>query len=307
MRIVFFGTPAFAVPTFQALRRERYQVVGVVTQPDRAQGRSRSKLVAPPVKLEAEAAGLPVLQPTRPLGDVFIANLRRLEPDLAIVVAYGHILRPDVLSIPRLGMINVHASLLPRWRGAAPIQHAIIAGDAETGISIMQLDEGLDSGPVLHRVATPIGPDETAGDLAARLADLGATAMVEALSLLAGGFARPKPQDASAATLAPKIDREDARMDWSREAVTLARRVRAFEPSPGAWTLQGDKPLKLFGAVPLSEQGEAGRVLAAGARLVIGCGRGALAVREVQPAGRNRSPVADWVRGRGIAVGDRLG
>jgi methionyl-tRNA formyltransferase len=307
MRIVFFGTPAFAVPSLQALRRERYQLVGVVTQPDRAQGRSRSTLVASPVKLEAEAAGLPLLQPTRPLGDVFLANLRRLEADLAVVVAYGHILRPEVLSVPRLGMINVHASLLPRWRGAAPIQHAIIAGDAETGVSIMQLDEGLDSGPVLHRAATPIGPEETAGDLAARLADLGATALVEALSLLAGGIARPESQDAGAATLAPKIDREDARMHWGSHAVTLARRVRAFDPAPGAWTVQDDKPLKLFGAVPMSESGEPGRVLAAGDRLVIGCGRGALAVREVQPAGRNRLPVSDWVRGRGIAVGDQLG
>jgi len=307
MRIVFFGTPSCAVPSFQALRRNRYQLVGVVTQPDRAQGRSRSNLVAPPVKLEAEAAGLLVLQPPRPLGDVFLANLRRLEADLAVVVAYGHILRPEVLSIPRLGMINVHASLLPRWRGAAPIQHAIIAGDVETGVSIMQLDEGLDSGPVLHRAATPIGPDETAGDLAARLADLGATALVETLSLLAGGLARPEAQSASEATLAPKIDRDDARIDWSGEALTLARRVRAFDPAPGAWTVQGDKPLKLFGAAPTSGQGEPGRVLAAGDRLVIGCGRGALAVREIQPAGRHRLLVADWVRGRGIVVGDRLG
>jgi methionyl-tRNA formyltransferase len=307
MRIVFFGTPAFAVPSFQALRRERYQVVGVVTQPDRAQGRSRSRLVAPPIKLEAEAAGLPVLQPPRPMGDVFLANLRRLEPDLAVVVAYGHLLRSDVLTTPPLGMINVHASLLPRWRGAAPIQHAIIGGDAETGVSIMQLDAGLDSGPVLHRVATPIGPDETAGELAARLAELGATALVEALSLLTGGFARPEPQDPAGATLAPKFDRDDARLNWSDEAEALARRVRAFDPAPGAWALHGDKPLKLFGAAASSQPGEPGRVLAAGDRLVIGCGQSALSVREIQPAGRGRLPVADWIRGRGIAVGDRLG
>ena len=158
MRIVFFGTPEFAVPSFRALLRERYQVVGVVTQPDQPQGRSRTHAVAPPVKTEALNAGIPVLQPARPLGDVFLAGLRRLEPDLGVVVAYGHILRPDVLSLPRLGMINVHASLLPRWRGAAPIQHAILAGDTETGVSIMQMEQGLDSGPVLHRVATPIGP-----------------------------------------------------------------------------------------------------------------------------------------------------
>ncbi len=307
MRIVFFGTPAFAVPSFQALRRERYQVVGVVTQPDRAQGRSRSRLVAPPIKLEAEAAGLPVLQPPRPMGDVFLANLRRLEPDLAVVVAYGHILRSDVLSTPPLGMINVHASLLPRWRGAAPIQHAIIGGDAETGVSIMQLDAGLDSGPVLHRVATPIGPDETAGELAARLAELGAAALVDALSLLTGGVARPEPQDPAGATLAPKFDRDDARLNWSDEAEALARRVRAFDPAPGAWALHGDKPLKLFGAAASSQPGEPGRILAAGDRLVIGCGQSALSVREIQPAGRGRLPVADWIRGRGIAVGDRLG
>lgn len=307
MRIVFFGTPAFAVPSLRALLREQYQVVGVVTQPDRAQGRSRSRLVAPPIKLEAEAAGLPVLQPPRPMGDVFLANLRRLEPDLAVVVAYGHILRSDVLSTPPLGMINVHASLLPRWRGAAPIQHAIIGGDAETGVSIMQLDAGLDSGPVLHRVATPIGPDETAGELAARLAELGAAALVDALSLLTGGVARPEPQDPAGATLAPKFDRDDARLNWSDEAEALARRVRAFDPAPGAWALHGDKPLKLFGAAASSQPGEPGRILAAGDRLVIGCGQSALSVREIQPAGRGRLPVADWIRGRGIAVGDRLG
>jgi methionyl-tRNA formyltransferase len=240
------------------------------------------------------------------MGDVFLANLRRLEPDLAVVVAYGHILRSDVLSVPPLGMINVHASLLPRWRGAAPIQHAIIAGDAETGVSIMQLDEGLDSGPVLHRVATTIGPEETAGELAVRLAELGATALLEALSLLTGGFAKPEPQDPAAATLAPKIDRGDARLDWSGEAPALARRVRAFDPAPGAWALHGDKPLKLFGATASPEPGEPGQVLATGERLVIGCRGGSLVVREVQPSGRGRLAVSDWVRGRGIAVGDRL-
>jgi methionyl-tRNA formyltransferase len=306
MRIVFFGTPDFAVPSLRALLRERYQVVGAVTQPDRPQGRSRSTLVAPPVKAEAHTAGIPVLQPARPLGDVFLAGLRRLEPDLGVVVAYGHILRPEVLSLPRLGMINVHASLLPRWRGAAPIQHAILAGETETGVSIMQMEQGLDSGPVLHRVATPIGAEETAGVLAGRLAELGATALVETLSLLAGGLARPEPQDASGVTFAPKVDRDSARLDWRRDAPALARQVRAFDPSPGAWTTHEQGPLKLFGAVASGEPGEPGCVLAAGDRLVVGCGEGALAVREVQPAGRTRLPVAEWARGRGIAVGARL-
>jgi methionyl-tRNA formyltransferase len=307
MRIVFFGTPQFAVPSLRALLGERYAVVGVVTQPDRPQGRSRSTLVSPPVKIEAERAGIPVLQPTRPLGDVFLASLRRLEADLGVVVAYGHILRPAVLSLPRLGMINVHASLLPRWRGAAPVQHAILAGDVETGISIMQLEEGLDSGPVLHRIATPIGADETAGALAARLAELGATALVDALSLLSAGFAKPEPQDGTRVTIAPKIDRDSARIDWRKEAASVARQVRAFDPAPGAWATHEAAPLKLFGGMPTDDRGEPGRVLAAGDRLVVGCGDGALAVREVQPAGRNRLAVREWIRGRGITLGERLG
>jgi methionyl-tRNA formyltransferase len=307
MRIVFFGTPEFAVPSLQALLRERYQVVGVVTQPDKPQGRSRSTLVPPPVKQEAERAGIPVLQPVRPLGDVFLAGLRHLEPELGIVVAYGHILRTDVLSLPKQGMINVHASLLPRWRGAAPIQHAILAGDRETGISIMQMEEGLDSGPVLHRIATPLGDGETAGALATRLSELGATALVDALSLLTGGFAKPEPQVAAAVTLAPKIDRDSARLDWRREAEALARQVRAFDPAPGAWATLADGPVKLFGAAATDQAGEPGQVLAAGDRLVVGTGRGALEVREVQPAGRTRLTVGDWVHGRGIAAGDRLG
>jgi methionyl-tRNA formyltransferase len=306
MRIVFFGTPAFAVPSLRALLREHYQVVGVVTQPDRPQGRSRSRLVAPPVKLEAEAADLPILQPVRPLGDVFVAGLRRLEPELGVVVAYGHILRPDVLRLPRLGMINVHASLLPRWRGAAPIQHAILAGDFETGISIMQMDQGLDSGPVLHRVAIEVGDDEPAGRLSERLAIVGAKALVDTLSLLATGSARPQPQDPAGVTLAPKIDRDQARLDWSRPADAVARQVRAFDPAPGAWTTHDGADLKLFGATLVERPGEPGRVLDVGSRLVVGCGGGSIGLAEVQPAGRNRLPVADWLRGRSAAVGARF-
>jgi methionyl-tRNA formyltransferase len=214
MRIVFFGTPVFAVASLQALLHERITVVGVVTQPDKPQGRSRSELIPPPVKVAARDAGIPVLQPVRPVGDVFTASLRRLEPDLGIVVAYGHILRPEVLSVPPRGMINVHASLLPRHRGAAPIQHAILAGDRATGISIMQMEEGLDSGPVLHHVVTPIGADETAGALAGRLADLGAAALVEAISLCSSGLTRPQLQDNSKATSSPSLDRELAHLDW---------------------------------------------------------------------------------------------
>jgi methionyl-tRNA formyltransferase len=306
MRIVFFGTPDFAAVSLRALIQSRFTVCGVVTQPDKPQGRSRSELVSPSVKVAAQAEGIPLLQPVRPMGDVFTASLRRLEPDLGVVVAYGHILRPEVLSIPPRGMINVHASLLPRYRGAAPIQHAILKGESETGISIMQMEEGLDSGPVLHRVATPIEPDETAGTLTARLAELGAAALVEALSLIAGGLARAQPQDHSRATYAPKVDRDMARLVWQRDAATLERQVRAFDPAPGAWTMMNGGVLKLFGAREVPGTGEPGSVLAAGDRLVIAAGRGALAVREVQPAGRTRIPVAAWVRGRGIAIGQQL-
>lgn len=306
MRIVFFGTPDFAVSSFQALVKGGFPVTGVVTQPDKPQGRSRSELVPPPIKVAAQAAGIPVLQPVRPVGDVFTTSLRRLEPDLGVVVAYGHILRPEVLSIPPRGMINVHASLLPRYRGAAPIHHAILRGETETGISIMQMEAGLDSGPVLHRVTTPIEPDETAGALMARLAELGATGLIDALSLISGGLARAQSQDHSRATYAPKIDRDMAKLVWERDATTLVRQIRAFDPAPGAWTELNGGILKVFGAREVPGVGEPGSVLAAGDRLVIAAGRGAVALQEVQPAGKTRIPVAAWVRGRSIAPGQRL-
>lgn len=307
MRIVFFGTPEFAVASLRALLAGPFTVAGVVTQPDKAQGRSRSRLIPPPVKLAAQPQGLPVLQPERPTGDLFLTSLHRLEAELGVVVAYGHILRREVLRLPRLGMINVHASLLPRFRGAAPIQHAILAGECETGISIMQMEEGLDTGPVLCQVPTPIMPGETAGALTLRLAELGAATLVKATSLLAEGLAHPLPQDPADATYAPKIGRETARLDWRREASWLARQVRAFDPTPGAWTSLQGAPLKLFGATPLEGGGDhPGMVMEAGRQLVIACGGGALALDEVQPAGKSRLPVGDWVRGRGISTGQRL-
>ena len=306
MRIVFFGTPEFAVPSLESLVHERYDIAAVVTQPDKPQGRSRSTLVAPPVKIAAERAGLQVLQPERPTGDVFLASLRRLDPDLGIVVAYGHILRLDLLMLPPRGMINVHASLLPRFRGAAPIQHAILAGDATTGVSIMRMEQGLDSGPVLLRLDARIHEEDTSGDLAVRLAALGAKALMVALDLLENGTSRAEPQDASAATYAPKIDRDQARLDWSLGATVLARQVRAFDPAPGAWTTHQGAPLKLFGPSLTEARGEPGTVLSVGEQLVVAAGDGSLAVREVQPAGKTRLSVDAWVRGRGIAPGERL-
>jgi methionyl-tRNA formyltransferase len=306
MRIIFFGTPDFADASLRALLRAGHDVVGVVTQPDRPQGRSRSALIPPPVKLSALDAHVPVLQPERPVGDLFLAALRRLEPDLGVVVAYGHILRPDVLALPRLGMINVHASLLPKLRGAAPIQWAIANGETETGVSIMRMDPGMDSGPVYLRVPTPVTTDDTGGTLTARLAELGTQALLETLNDLVRGQAAPEPQDEALATFAPKVTRETARIDWTQDAPTVARRIRAFDPAPGAWTTLAGTDVKLFGARATPAHGAPGTVLDAGERLVIAAASGAVDIAEVQPAGRKRMAVAQWARGRGVEPGRRL-
>jgi len=307
MRIVFFGTPEFAVPSLRSLLDRRNEIVAVVTQPDRPQGRSRTTLVPPPVKLAAIDAGLHLLQPERPVGDLFLASLRHLRAELGVVVAYGHILRPEILTTPPLGMINVHASLLPRYRGPAPIPWAILNGETETGVSIMRMDAGLDTGRVLQRVETPIAPDDTGGSLSDRLADLGAKAVADVVARLAKGDLPGEAQDHSTATYAPKIDRDATRLSFTGAAIGVARKVRAFDPNPGAWAMHADAPVKLFGGRVVTGQGEPGQVLAAGRRtLVIACGDDALEVLEVQPAGKTRITVDAWVRGRAIAVGDRF-
>jgi methionyl-tRNA formyltransferase len=305
MRIAFFGTPAFAVPSLRALLEEGFEVAAVVTQPDRPQGRSRSTLVPPPVKLVALEEGVPVLQPEKPTG-AFADELRALQADLGVVVAYGHILRPDLLAIPRLGYVNVHASLLPALRGAAPIQSAILNGLETTGVSIMQLEAGLDSGPVLHRIETEIPADETGGELTERLAELGAGALVEALTLLDAGEAVAVAQDHSGATYAPKITRESTRLDWTRDAATLARAIRAYDPEPGSWTTLNGETVKLFGARAVNGSGEPGSVIAAGKTLQIAAAVGVVEVSDIQPAGKKRMPVSALVSGRGIAVGARF-
>lgn len=307
MRVVFFGTPGFAVPSLRALLDAGHDVAAVVTQPDRPQGRSRSLLVPPAVKEIALAHRIPVLQPERPVGDLFIETLRRAQADIGVVVAYGHILRPAVLEVPPGGMVNVHASLLPRWRGAAPIQAAILAGDPVTGVSVMEMEAGLDSGPVLLRAATPIGAEETAGELADRLARLGADTLLEAVAVVEDGSARPEPQDDAAATFAPKVTREAARLDWMRDAASLARATRAYDPAPGAWTIRDGEPVKLFHGAALPGGGDPGTVLAAGDTLRVATAAGVLEVREVQPAGKRRMPVVEWTRGRGVTPGSRLG
>lgn len=305
MRIVFFGTPAFAVPSLRALLEEGFDVQAVVSQPDRAQGRSRSQLVPPPVKVAALEEGIPVLQPERPVGD-FAADLAALGADLGVVVAYGHILKPEILAIPRLGMINVHASLLPALRGAAPIQWAILNGNETTGVSIMQMEAGLDSGPVYHQIETEVAADETGAELTERLAELGAAALVEALTVLEAGEAQAQPQDHARATFAPKVHRGHTRLDWGRDGAALARVVRAFDPDPGAWALLDGQEVKLFGGRVANAGGDPGTVLTTGTTLQIAAQVGALEVCEVQPAGKKRMPVEAWVRGRGIAAGQRF-
>jgi methionyl-tRNA formyltransferase len=306
MRIVFFGTPSFAEVSLRALLDAGHDLVGVVTQPDKPQGRSRSVLVPPPVKVLAESRGLRLLQPEKPAGDVFLAALRRFKPDLGVVVAYGHILRQQVLDIPRLGMINVHASLLPKLRGAAPIQWALAGGETETGVSIMRMEAGLDSGPVYAQARINIVAGDTGGSLTSRLAELGAQTLVELLPAIAKGSARATPQDHAAATYAPKLSREAALVDWTADAGSIARRICAFDPVPGAWTRLGTTDIKLFHARAALGAGEPGEVLHTGDRILVAAGEGAVEVGEVQPAGRRRAAAGEWIRGRGVAQGQRF-
>jgi len=308
VRVLFWGTPDFAVTPLAALLGEGLDVVGVVTQPDKPQGRSRSSVIASPVKTLAIREEIPVLQPVKARDPAFVDEISKLEPDISVVVAYGQILSREVIDLPRLGTLNIHASLLPALRGAAPIQGAILAGFAETGISIMQMVPALDAGPVLHQVKTPIGPEETYGELAMRLSELGALAIVEALALMSAGATTPKEQDASLVTLAPKVARESARIDWTEDSQQVSRGIRAYDPRPAAFTSAGGEEVKLFHP-SLAEglSGNPGQVLEAGDDLVVACGTGAVRISEVQPAGRRRMAAGDWTRGRAVAVGDILG
>jgi methionyl-tRNA formyltransferase len=314
VRVLFWGTPEFAAPALRALVGEGFDVVGVVTQPDRPRGRSRSVLAAPPVKEIALAEGIPVLQPERPRGEEFIAALAELRPDISVVVAYGHILRREVIELPPLGTVNVHASLLPALRGADPIRAAIRRGLSETGVTIMQMVEQLDAGPMLLQMRTPVTDETTYGELSMRLSELGALALVEALALISVGESRAEPQDESLASFAPKAVRGDARIDWSADCVTVSRVIRAHDPVPGAFTSLRDAEVKLFAVRSLEggsgtpgDNSTPGEILAVGDTLTIACGGGVIGVAEVQPAGKRRITVAEWARGRGAATGDVFG
>jgi methionyl-tRNA formyltransferase len=306
MRILFWGTPDFAAPTLRALIGEGHEVVAVVTQPDRPQGRSRSTLVPPPVKEIAVAEGIPVLQPDRPRGEEFLAQLRAFEPELSVVVAYGHILTQEVIDLPMRGTVNIHASLLPRWRGAAPIQAAILAGDAETGVSIQRMVRQLDAGPILFESRVSLPPGVTGGELTEALSELGAEAIVEALILMELGGVEERPQDESRVTYAAKIDRTMARLDFTQDAPAVVRAIHAFDPRPGAWSIIRDTETRLFGARAVTDRrGEPGEVLEVGEMgMFVACGSGAVAVETVHPAGRRRVAALDWAQGRGVAVGD---
>ncbi|MBI4542493.1 MAG: methionyl-tRNA formyltransferase [Gemmatimonadetes bacterium] len=306
MRVLFFGTPEFAVPSLKALVGEGFDVVGVVTRPDRPTGRHRSKATASPVKVAALAEDLPVLQPERPVTDEFLGQVGELVPDCSVVVAYGHLLPERLLAVPRLGAINVHASLLPALRGAAPIQRAILEGYAETGVTIMQMDAGLDTGPILHQVATPILPDETGGELGIRLSEIGAQALVEALTLMEETGLQPRPQNGERASYAPKLTREEERINWRRGAAEVARQIRALDPLPGAWAECRGGALKLFGARVREGAGRAGEVLGVGDALLVACAAGAVEVVEVQPAGRSRMSARAFVNGRRVEPGEML-
>src|SRR4051794_14077782 len=279
MRVLFWGTPEFATPALRALLGEGFDVCGVVTQPDRPVGRSRSTTQSSPVKVIAVDEGIPVLQPERPRGEEFLAELARLEAEVSVVVAYGHILPKSVIDLPRRGTVNIHASLLPALRGAAPIQAAIRDGLGETGVTIMQMVPALDAGPILHQARTPILEDETAGELSLRLSELGAGALIEALALIELGMAAPQPQDDAAATYAPKLTRESGLVDWTASAHDVGRHVRAYDHKPGAWARVRGGEVKLFGAriAPRGSSHGAGEVLAIDETgMLVACGGGAV-------------------------------
>ena len=306
MRVVFFGTPEFAVPSLEALLGEGFDVVAAVTPPDRPRGRSRSALVPPPVKAAAESEDIPVLQPERSTEAGFVEQLRALAPDVGVVVAYGHILRPSLLAIPKHGMINVHPSLLPELRGAAPIEWAIINGLEKTGVTIMRMDAGMDTGPILHQIPHHIPDDVTAGELAEHLAEMGAQALVEALAMLEQEALKARPQDGAHATYAPKLTREIARIPWGEPAERIARLIRGLDPKPGAWTELDGREVKLFGARVAEGRGAPGQVLTADGGLVIAAGGGAVAIDEVQPAGKAPMTAAQWIHGRGVQADQRF-
>jgi methionyl-tRNA formyltransferase len=308
LRIVFLGTPAFAVPTLEALLRSSHQVVAAVTQPDKPKGRGQ-KTADGPVKARAIAAGVPVLQPPTLKDPAFLPRLVEMRADLGVVAAYGKILSEAVIQTPRLGMVNVHASLLPKYRGAAPIQRAVAAGDAETGITIMRVVKALDAGAMLATVRRPIGPHETAAEVERDLARLGADLLVATLDRMAAGPIEEPPQDETLATYAPRLTKEDGLIDWTHSARDVHNLIRGMHPWPHAYSYLGEKRLILLRSEvdETTTAAAAGEVLVArGDELRIATGSGVIIVRELQAEGKRPMVVRDFLAGHALATGARF-
>jgi methionyl-tRNA formyltransferase len=335
VKVIFFGSPSFALPTLESLRDAGHAIHLVVSQPGKPVGR-KGEVTDPPAAARAKSLGIQVFQPPTLKDEAAVAALAAADADVFVVVAYGKILAPRVLELPRLGCVNVHGSLLPRWRGASPVQAAILAGDAVTGVSIMKMEAGMDTGPVYTMRETRIGEEETAEELGARLAMMGAQALVETLYFLESEFPSPRgavraaegpspapsqqvflppnPQDSLLATTCPKITREDARVDWTRPAIELVRRSRAFTPWPGLFTLRRNARVKLSrlsvdadngGARAGAEESSPGTILETSPRLVVACGEGAVAIGTLQAEGRRALPAAEFARGERVLVAER--
>lgn len=313
VRIVFMGTPAFAVPSLKALVEAGFDVAAVVTQPDRPRGRGRAPAPSP-VKAAAEELGIPVLQPAKiRKNDEFLNDLRAVAPEVIAVVAYGKILPKEVLDLPPLGCVNLHASLLPKYRGASPINHAIINGETETGATTMLMDAGMDTGDMLLEERVPIGPEETAEDLFKRLSVVGATLLARTIALVSEGKLEPRPQDDTKATYAPMLKKSDGRIDWSLSAEEIKNLARGLYPWPGTFTaLEGGKTLKVH-AVEVADpedgpEAEPGTVVGVSDEgMDVRCGRGVVRLTEVQPENKKRMKAGDFVRGFRLSEGDRLG
>jgi len=307
LRTVFLGTPAFAVPTLEAMLKAGHDVVAVYTQPDRPKGRGQ-ELAMSPVKVCALAAGLPVRQPQKVRAPEVVEELRALAPQAMVVVGYGQLIPQSIIDIPRLGIVNVHASLLPKYRGAAPIQWAIANGEIETGVTTMQINAGLDTGDMLLKAATVIGPDENAVELSERLARMGAALLIETLSGLAAGTITPEPQNDAEATLAPILEKQDGAIDWRWPAVKIHNRTRAFQAWPGSVTRFREQGIRIWKTKPTGGAGQPGAVLSAKGPLIVACGENsAIEILELQAEGRKRLSGADFRNGMRVGENERFG
>jgi methionyl-tRNA formyltransferase len=300
MRIVFIGTGEIGVPTLRALQKSEHEVVGVVTQPDKPVGREQ-KVEPPPIKKALTKTAMPILQPARIKDRQSVEEIRALQPDVIVVMAYGQILPRALLEISRIACLNLHASLLPRWRGAAPIQAAIAAGDRETGITVMYMDEGLDTGDILLQRKIDILPNDIGGSLHDRLAQIAPEGLLESLRLLSSKSAPRASQDKAVATYAAKLNREDGHIDWKEPAEVIERKIRAYDPWPGAFTKIDNRNLKIFSAQVVDLHGKPGEILRKDKELVIAAGERALSLVEVQLEGKRRMSAGEFVRGFDVA------